>query len=256
MNITERHEFIMRELESKGWVSVTELSVMLNVSEVTIRKDLSLLERNNLLYRAHGKAIKISPYINDRDVNVKEHQFPNEKIAIGKQAVKLIEPNDSIIIASGTTVQYFAREINVEQGRLTVITSALNVASVLSKSSRIEVIQLGGIIRGSSLSAVGCDAERMLENFTGSKLFIGVDGIDPEHGLSTTNLLEANLNRAMINSAQKTIVLCDSSKFDRRGFSRICSIDEIDQIITDSGISQHMLSTLRGRGIEVTVVEV
>jgi DeoR family transcriptional regulator of aga operon len=96
----------------------------------------------------------------------------------------------------------------------------------------------------------------MLENFTGSKLFIGVDGIDPEHGLSTTNLLEANLNRAMINSAQKTIVLCDSSKFDRRGFSRICSIDEIDQIITDSGISQHMLSTLRGRGIEVTVVEV
>ena len=229
---------------------------MLNVSEVTIRKDLTLLESENKLYRAHGKAIKMSPYISDRDVNVKEHQSPAEKRAIAKAAVELIEPNDSIIIASGTTVQYFAREINVEQGRLTVITSALNVASVLSKSSRIEVIQLGGIIRGSSLSAVGCDAERMLENFTGSKLFIGVDGIDPEHGLSTTNLLEANLNRAMINSAQKTIVLCDSSKFDRRGFSRICSIDEIDQIITDSGISQHMLSTLRGRGIEVTVVEV
>ena len=198
----------------------------------------------------------MSPYISDRAVNIKEHQSPAEKRAIAKAAVELIEPNDSIIIASGTTVQYFAREINVEQGRLTVITSALNVASVLSKSSRIEVIQLGGIIRGSSLSAVGCDAERMLENFTGSKLFIGVDGIDPEHGLSTTNLLEANLNRAMINSAQKTIVLCDSSKFDRRGFSRICSIDEIDQIITDSGISQHMLSTLRGRGIEVTIVEV
>ena len=198
----------------------------------------------------------MSPYISDRDVNIKEHQSPAEKRAIAKAAVELIEPNDSIIIASGTTVQYFAREINVEQGRLTVITSALNVASVLSKSSRIEVIQLGGIIRGSSLSAVGCDAERMLENFTGSKLFIGVDGIDPEHGLSTTDLLEANLNRAMIYSAQKTIVLCDSSKFDRRGFSRICSIDEIDQIITDSGISQHMLSTLRGRGIEVTIVEV
>ena len=256
MTIRERHEIILGQLNAKGSLSVTELSTMLNVSEVTIRKDLTLLESENKLYRAHGKAIKMSPYISDRDVNVKEHQSPAEKRAIAKAAVELIEPNDSIIIASGTTVQYFAREINVEQGRLTVITSALNVASVLSKSSRIEVIQLGGIIRGSSLSAVGCDAERMLENFTGSKLFIGVDGIDPEHGLSTTNLLEANLNRAMINSAQKTIVLCDSSKFDRRGFSRICSIDEIDQIITDSGISQHMLSTLRGRGIEVTVVEV
>ncbi len=256
MTISERHEIILGQLNAKGSLSVTELSTMLNVSEVTIRKDLTLLESENKLYRAHGKAIKMSPYISDRDVNIKEHQSPAEKRAIAKAAVELIEPNDSIIIASGTTVQYFAREINVEQGRLTVITSALNVASVLSKSSRIEVIQLGGIIRGSSLSAVGCDAERMLENFTGSKLFIGVDGIDPEHGLSTTNLLEANLNRAMINSAQKTIVLCDSSKFDRRGFSRICSIDEIDQIITDSGISPHMLSTLRGRGIEVTIVEV
>ena len=256
MTLSERHEFILGELNAKGSLSVTELSTMLNVSEVTIRKDLTQLESENKLYRAHGKAIKMSPYISDRDVNVKEHQSPAEKRAIAKAAVELIEPNDSIIIASGTTVQYFAREINVEQGRLTVITSALNVASVLSKSSRIEVIQLSGIIRGSSLSAVGCDAERMLENFTGSKLFIGVDGIDPEHGLSTTNLLEANLNRAMINSAQKTIVLCDSSKFDRRGFSRICSIDDIDQIITDSGISPHMLSMLRGRGIEVTVVEV
>lgn len=255
MTLSERHEFILGELNAKGSLSVTELSTMLNVSEVTIRKDLTQLESENKLYRAHGKAIKMSPYISDRDVNVKEHQSPAEKRAIAKAAVELIEPNDSIIIASGTTVQYFAREINVEQGRLTVITSALNVASLLSKSSRIEVIQLGGIIRGSSLSAVGCDAERMLENFTGSKLFIGVDGIDPEHGLSTTNLLEANLNRAMINSAQKTIVLCDSSKFDRRGFSRICSIDDIDQIITDSGISPHMLSMLRGRGIEVTVVE-
>ena len=256
MTISERHEIILGQLNAKGSLSVTELSTMLNVSEVTIRKDLTLLESENKLYRAHGKAIKMSPYISDRDVNIKEHQSPAEKRAIAKAAVELIEPNDSIIIASGTTVQYFAREIIVERGRLTVIISALNVVSVLSKSCRIEVIQLGGIIRGSSLSAVGCDAERMLENFTGSKLFIGVDGIDPEHGLSTTNLLEANLNRAMINSAQKTIVLCDSSKFDRRGFSRICSIDEIDQIITDSGISQHMLSTLRGRGIEVTVVEV
>ena len=258
MTMNERHEIIIRELNSKGQVSVTELSTLLNVSEVTIRKDLTLLEQNNMLYRAHGKAIKMSPYINDRDVNIKEQQFPNEKIAIGKCAVELIEPNDSIIIASGTTVLYFAREVKVAEGmgRLTVITSALNVASVLSQNRNIEVIQLGGIVRSSSLSTVGCDTERMLENFTGSKLFIGVDGIDLEYGLSTTNLLEANLNRAMIRSTQKTIVLCDSSKFGRRGFSRICNIEEIDQIITDTNIPPHMLEALQKRGIEVTTVEV
>lgn len=255
MNITERHELIIQQLNAKGQLSVTELSTMLNVSEVTIRKDLTLLEKNNMLYRAHGKAIKRSPYINDRDVNVKMQQYPSQKIAIAKAAVTLIEPNDSIIIASGTTVEYFAREIKVNEGNLTVITSALNVASALVHNRNIEVIQLGGIVRHSSLSAVGCDTERMLENFTGSKLFIGVDGLDLEYGLSTTNLLEANLNRAMIRSTQKTIVLCDSSKFDRRGFSRICEIDEIDQIITDSGIPAHIHQSLTERGIEVTIVE-
>ncbi len=153
MNITERHEFITRQLEAKGEVSVTELSMLLNVSEVTIRKDLTLLEKNNVLYRAHGKAIKISPYINDRDVNVKERQFPAEKTAIARRAVQIIEPNDSIIIASGTTVQYFAHEIRPEElgSRLTVITSALNVASILAHHRDIELIQLGGIVRSSSL---------------------------------------------------------------------------------------------------------
>ncbi len=256
MTITERHELIVKELDAKGSVSVTELSMMLNVSEVTIRKDLTLLEEKNVLYRAHGKAIKINPYINDRDVNVKEKQNIVEKTAIARVAARLVEPNDSIIIASGTTVHFFSREIHSEGGgRLTVITSALNVASVLSKDPGIEVIQLGGIVRGSSLSAVGCDTERMLENFTGSKLFIGVDGLDLEYGLSTTNLLEANLNRAMMRSAQKTIVLTDSTKFGRRGFSRICDIDEVDQVITDAGIPPHILDALRRRGIEVTVVE-
>lgn len=257
MTINERHDLIIKELDTKGQVSVTELSTMLNVSEVTIRKDLTMLEQGNRLYRAHGKAIKMSPYINDRDVNVKFSQYPAEKTAIGKKAVSLIEANDSIIIASGTTVEYFAREVYTDEslGRLTVITSALNVASILAKNRNFEVVQLGGIVRGTALSAVGSDAEHMLENFNSSKLFIGVDGIDIEYGLSTTNLLEANLNRVMIRSAQKTIVLCDSSKFGRRGFSRICEIDNVDQIITDAGIPPHTLEALQQRGIEVTIVE-
>ena len=159
--------------------------------------------------------------------------------------------------SSADSVEYFAREVYAEErlGRLTVITSALNVASILAKNRNYEVVQLGGIVRGSALSAVGSDAEHLLENFSSSKLFIGVDGIDIEYGLSTTNLLEANLNRAMIRSTQKTIVLCDSSKFGRRGFSRICGIDDVDQIITDSAIPPHTLEALQQRGIEVTIVE-
>ena len=102
---------------------------------------------------------------------------------------------------------------------------------------------------------VGPFAEQMLRNFNCSKLFVGVDGIDPEFGLTTTNMLEASLNGAMIDAGQKVVVLADSSKFGRRGFSKICDLEAVDLIITDSGVQPLYLERLRERGIEVKVVD-
>ena len=107
-----------------------------------------------------------------------------------------------------------------------------------------------------SLAEMGPFAEQMLRSFNCSKLFIGVDGIDPDFGLTTTNMLEASLNRAMIDAAQKVVVLADSSKFGRRGFSKICDLESVDRIITDNRVQPLYLDRLRERGIEVTVVEV
>ena len=197
LSLPERHSRILALLQQHGSISVTQLAEMFKVSEVTIRKDLSYLESQKKLYRTHGSAILISPYISDRHVNEKEKRNVTEKRAIGAEAAKLLERDDSVIIASGTTVAFLAHEIK-PVGRLTVITC----------------------------------------------------------GLTTTNLLEAALNGVMINSAQKVIVLADSSKFGRRGFSRICSLDSVDMIITDSGVQPHILKELRERGIEVRVVEV
>ena len=147
-----------------------------------------------------------------------------------------------------------AREIK-PQGHLTVITASVPVTRILSQNPDIDVIQLGGITRSSSVSVVGPFAEAMLRNFNCSKLFIGVDGIDLEFGLTTTNMLEASLNCAMIEAAQKVVVLADSSKFGRRGFSKICELEAVDRIITDSGVQPLYLDRLRERGIEVTVVD-
>jgi DeoR family transcriptional regulator, aga operon transcriptional repressor len=116
------------------------------------------------------------------------------------------------------------------------------------------VIQLGGLLRNSSSSVTGNYAEKILEDFSCSKLFLGVDGIDPEFGLTTTNMMEAQLNKKMIAASQKTIVLADSTKFGKRGFGKICGLEDIEQVITDSGISDHMVETLKGMGIEVTIV--
>ena len=254
LSLPERHSRILALLQQSGSISVAQLSERFRVSEVTIRKDLSYLEQQKKPYRTHGGASRISPYSSDRHGNEKEKKNVVEKQAIGAAAAALIAQNDSIIIASGTTMAFLAREIKPE-GRLTVITAAVPVTQILSQDPDIDVIQLGGITRTSSVSVVGPFAEQMLRNFNCSKLFIGVDGVDPEFGLTTTNMLEASLNRAMIEAAQKVVVLADSSKFGRRGFSKICDLESVDRIITDSNIQPLYLERLRERGIEVTVVD-
>lgn len=255
LSLPERHSRILSLLQQNGSISVTQLSELFKVSEVTIRKDLSYLEQQKKLYRTHGSAILISPYISDRHVNEKEKKNVAEKRAIGAAAAALVSQDDSIIIASGTTMAFLAREIK-PVGRLTVITAAVPVTQILSQHADVDVIQLGGITRSSSVSVVGPFAEQMLRSFNCSKLFIGVDGIDPDFGLTTTNMLEASLNRAMIDAAQKVVVLADSSKFGRRGFSKICDLESVDRIITDNRVQPLYLDRLRERGIEVTVVEV
>lgn len=252
MTLLERHSIILVLLREFGKVDVADLSSKLKVSAVTIRKDLDLLEEKKLLYRTHGGAILADPYIATRKVSEKEKLRPEVKRRIGLKAVELLSPQDALIIASGTTVQAFARCI--ENMKLTVITSAMNVAMELLDKPDIEIIQLGGIIRHSSASAVSEYAIRMLDNFCCSKLFLGVDGIDPEYGLSTTHIQEACLNQAMIAAATKTIVLADSSKFGRRGFSKICNMSDIDWVITDSGISLKMLEAIEEQGVKVTIV--
>ena len=250
LSLPERHSRILALLQQNGSISVTQLSELFKVSEVTIRKDLSYLEQQKKLYRTHGSAILISPYISDRHVNEKEKKNVAEKRAIGAAAAALVSQDDSIIIASGTTMAFLAREIK-PAGHLTVITAAVPVTQILSQHADV-----GGITRSSSVSVVGPFAESMLRNFNCSKLFVGVDGIDTDFGLTTTNMLEASLNGAMINAAQKVVVLADSSKFGRRGFSKICDLEAVDRIITDSGVQPLYLERLRERGIEVTVVDV
>ncbi|MBV8256096.1 MAG: DeoR/GlpR transcriptional regulator [Chitinophaga sp.] len=253
INIAERHKYILDKLQEKGSVSVLDLCKELDVSAVTIRKDLKLLEDKSLLFRSHGGATTANPYTNDKPVNEKEHIRREEKQAIGQAAAALIDANDAIIIASGTTVQALARYIH-PRGQLTVITGALNVSLELLRHPEIEVIQLGGHLRNSSSSVTGPYAERVLADFSCSKLFLGVDGIDLEFGFTTTNIMEAHLNQKMMATAQKTIVLADSSKFGKRGFGRICGMEEVDEIITDKGIPEHVVKQLEDAGVKVTLV--
>ena len=253
LSIAERHQYILDKLKIHGHVSVVELSRELKVSTVTIRKDLKLLEDRKLLYRTHGSATPQDPYIADRHVNEKEKIQTEQKKRIARKATSLIEPYDSIILASGTTINELSRQIHAVEG-ISVITASLIAAQNLTLNQGIEVIQLGGIVRRSSSSIIGPHAENMLRGFNSNRLFLGVDGIDPDYGLTTTNAMEASLNQVMIEAATKVIVLADSSKFGRRGFGRICGLERVDMIITDTGTPQNLITRCREKGVEVLVV--
>ncbi|MBD5185302.1 MAG: DeoR/GlpR transcriptional regulator [Bacteroides sp.] len=254
MTKEERHAIILDNLLRHERVQVSELADILEVSAVTIRKDLTELEKAGKLYRSHGHAIKMDPYINNRSVNEKEKLMPKEKLLIGAKAASLITRDDSIIVASGTTIHAFARCIKPIH-RLTVMSASLAVSEMLAANDAIEIIQLGGILRHSSQSVVGEYAKAPFADCACSKLFLGVDGIDLDYGITTTDIREAELNKTMIQAAQKVIVLADSSKFHRRGFSKIAEIDEVDLVITDSGIPASTARRLEESGIELLIAD-
>ncbi|MCK0130037.1 DeoR/GlpR family DNA-binding transcription regulator [Flavobacteriaceae bacterium F08102] len=249
----ERHQLILEKLQKEKFITVAELCTFFNVSAVTIRKDLNLLEEKGLLFRTHGGASLENPYINERAVNEKEKISVEEKNGIAQAAAQLIVSNDSILLASGTTVQALTKFIQPKE-KLTVITSSLHVVLHLLPFTNIDLLQLGGYVRHNSASVVGDYAQQILANVSCSKLFLGVDGIDLNYGLSTTNLAEAQLNQKMLSSAQKIIVLADSSKFGKKSFAKICNLNQIDEIITDCGIANSMVKQLQAEGIKVRIV--
>ena len=249
----KRHQDILNILEKEKYVSVSKLCETFNVSAVTIRKDLKLLEEKDLVFRSHGGVSKENPYVKDKNVSEKEQLNIEEKHAISEAAVQLIKPNDTIMIASGTTMQTLAAAIP-PNNPLHITTSSLNVALELSKSEQFKILQLGGTLRHSSSSVTGHFSHQILENISCNLLFIGVDGIDLDYGLTTTSLEEAMLNKQMIASAQKVIVLTDSSKFNRRGFGKICEFNEVNHIITDKDLSSKLAKDIKSQGIELTLV--
>lgn len=254
MNITERHELILQKLQENGKVDIQELADIMQVSGVTVRKDLKILEEKNLLFRTKGGGSIKNPYANERPINEKEFINVEQKKKIAKAAIPIIAHTDSILIGSGTTVFELARCLSSAK-HLFVITPALKVALELYNRPNVEVLQLPGLIHQSSGSAAGAFGERMLEDISCDILFLGADGIDLEFGLTITNLTEASLNQKMIQMAQKVVVMADSSKFERRGIGRVCMLDQIHYIITDEGVSIELVKQIEERGIHVIIAK-
>ncbi len=251
----ERRAFILRQLEQLGEVSVTDLSNTTGISEVTIRKDLTILQARHLLLRTRGGAMRKPVENLNEDTTIAKKRMFNvrEKERIGEAAAKMINDGDVIMLDSGTTTLEVARHLG-RFHNLRILTNSMHIATELLNYKQFDVVLLGGNVRVNSQSTVGPLALSVLHNFSRYKLFLGVDSFSLENGISTPNLEEALLNQLMIQQAEKVIAVFDSSKFNKRSYVHVADVQEIDCIITDRAIPVGMSAKLRALGIEVKTV--
>src|SRR2546426_3670013 len=249
----ERQRAILDMLGRDGRVLVVDLAKHVRTSQVTIRKDLDVLHVKGRIHRTHGGALSVrESALEDPTLREKEKLHRKEKLQIAGAAVRMVTEGQVVILDSGTTTTAIARAMRNLQN-VTVITNAVNIAAELSGSA-LDVILTGGNLRKNSFSLVGPIAEETLRRLNADVLFLGVDGFDVEYGLTTPNLLEAKVNRAMMDVAKVVVAVCDSSKFGRRSLSLIAPPSSLQRVITDRGISRVDLNALKKSGVEVNIV--
>jgi DeoR family transcriptional regulator of aga operon len=251
----QRSEQILQELLRNGEVAVDGLAQLLNVSAATIRRDLTELEQQGLLRRNHGGAVPVAPMLYEPFRHVssfqeQEQKCVAEKRRIGLLAASLITDGEIIAIGAGTTATQVARSIRHRKG-ITVMTNALNVAMELSHLADIKVFMTGGFLSGDWFALVGDIAQRNVGEIFVDKVFIGVDGIHPEHGLTTNYPDQAAIHRAMMRQARQRIVVADHRKIGLIGTSLIWPAADFDILITDKATTDKVIAPFTAKNIDV-----
>jgi len=249
----ERRQAILHLLDTRGNVTVAELGAQFEVSEMTIRRDLDELERQGLLRRVHGGAVRGRGRSYEPAFLIRSGMRQAEKERIAAAAADLVQSGDSIALDVGTTTLEVARRLKGKRD-LTVITPSLRIANQLAEMQDLRLILPGGLLRPGELSLVGALAEETFRQFYVDKLFMGIGGIDLEAGLTEFNLEDALVKKAMLRAAKEIIVVADASKFGVVTFSVVAPLQVVNRIITDNSISPAYVERLRERNIEVIVV--
>lgn len=213
-------------------MSLRELARVVQTSEVTVRRDVRALEAEGLLDRRHGGAVLPGGFTRESGFPQKSHLATAEKTAIADLAAGLVEEGEAIVVGAGTTTQELARRLARVPG-LTVVTNSLLVAQALAHANRVEVVMTGGTLRGSNYALVGSGAEQSLQGLRVSKAFLSGSGLTAERGLSTSNMLSASVDRALVQAAAEVVVLADHTKLGTDTMFQTVPTDVITRLVTD-----------------------
>ena len=249
-NTKQRRHTIMQLLQEQGEVSVEQLVQLFDISEVTIRKDLSSLETNGFLLRKYGGAILMPKEIIDENEN---DELTKRKFVIAKAAAERIRDHNRIIVDSGSTTAALIKQLNLKQG-LVVMTNSLSVATELrALENEPTLLMTGGTWDTRSESFQGKVAEQVLRSYDFDQLFIGADGIDLARGSTTFNEL-VGLSQVMAEVSREVVVMAESQKIGRKMPNLELTWQQIDVLITDTGLSEQDKQAILARGVEVICV--
>ncbi len=251
----ERRREIAGLVERQGRVTVSEIRRLFGVSAVTARSDLDTLSASGAVVRSHGGGIRPLVAGPDYPLKVRESIRHEEKVRIARAAVQLVHPSQTVSLCTGSTSAELAsqlRKANLEH--LTVITYALNIAMQFADSANVTLVMIGGILRQVSNAFVGPQAEHMIGSLHADHLFLSTVGLDLDAGLTTLDILEAQLNMRMVKAAREITVIADSSKFGHRSLSVSAQWNHVHRVITDDAAPADTVAALRAKGIDVVLV--
>ncbi|MET9291302.1 DeoR/GlpR family DNA-binding transcription regulator [Streptomyces sp. NPDC003077] len=257
MFAAERRQLILEMVRANGAVSLRELARVVQTSEVTVRRDVRALEAEGLLDRRHGGAVLPGGFARESGFPQKSHLATAEKTAIADLAAGFVEEGEAIVVGAGTTTQELARRLARVPG-LTVVTNSLLVAQALAHANRVEVVMTGGTLRGSNYALVGSGAEQSLQGLRVSRAFLSGSGLTAERGLSTSNMLSASVDRALVQAAAEVVVLADHTKLGTDTMFQTVPTDVITRLVTDepSGHDERAateLQALADQGVQISV---
>jgi DeoR family transcriptional regulator of aga operon len=252
MRQPDRLSRIVEQISTNGSVGVGDLADTLGVSAATVRRDLQLLEEQRLLARTHGGAVAHG-VLYELPLRYRSARRQEEKARIAKAAAQRVADGSAIGMTGGTTTTEVARALS-DRRQLTVVTNSLNIASELAVRPNLKLVVTGGVARAESYELVGPLAEAALASFNLDVVLVGVDGISVAAGLTTHHDVEAHTNRALIARARRVVVVTDSSKIGQVAFARICDLESVDEVISDTGADDEEVGRLREAGVEVTLV--
>jgi DeoR family transcriptional regulator, fructose operon transcriptional repressor len=250
MYAAERHQEIARLARRDGRVDVATLAELLGVTTETVRRDLTVLERQGLVRRVHGGALPVERLRFEPGVAERAEAMPAEKERIAKAALSYLPEGGAVLLDAGTTTARLAESIPDDRD-LTVVTNALPIALTLTSRPRLTVLTLGGRVRGRTLAHVDRWALHSLSEITVDVAFIATNGLSLERGLTTPDPAEATVKEAMVNAARRVVLLADHTKVGNDQFSRFALVEQVDVFITDTGLDEDTAAAFEAAGLEV-----